>query len=259
MRHSNRWAALFSGAILLAAQGGCSVQGVDPWEKSNRFFYSFNDGLDRVALKPASDAYVAVTPKVVRDCFSNALDNLMYLDVILNDFLQGKVGQGLSDTGRMAANSTAGLGGLFDIATPLNMPAHENDLGITLGKWGVKPGPYIVLPLLGPSTARDLPAIPMGIVTNPMFWIDPPLAASASVGALTMVDGRSRADKEFKFRNAAALDPYVFTRDGYLQYREGLIRDGVPATGPSIYDEDFTPATQPTTQPATQPATRPAS
>jgi len=258
MRNSKPLIALPAALFCVSLLPGCAVgPGPDPWEKTNRAFYNFNDKLDRYALKPVSDAYVKVTPQVVRTSFSNALDNLLYFNVILNDFLQGKFGQGLSDSGRMAANSTAGLGGLFDIATPLNLSSHDNDFGITLATWGVKPGPYMVLPLMGPTTARDVPGIGVGIACNPMTWINPPLAANLSVGALTILDGRSRVENEFKFRNTAAIDPYLFTRDAYMQYRDGLINDGKPKTGPSIYDEDFGPATAPAATAATAPATQP--
>ena len=145
----------------LAGLTGCASTGskVDPWEKSNRFFYQANDSLDRYALKPLADGYVKVVPQPVRNGIGNGFANLEYGNVILNDFLQARWNQGWSDSGRMLVNSTVGIAGFFDVATPLGLPSHDNDFGITLGKWGAKPGPYLVLPLFGPSSVRDAPGI----------------------------------------------------------------------------------------------------
>ena len=246
--------------VILAAGmlGGCATnQGADPWEKTNRAFYDFNEGLDRVALKPLSDGYTQVVPKPVRTCIGNGFDNMGYPNVILNDFLQAKWQQGWSDAGRMAVNTTVGVAGVLDVASHWGMPSHENDFGITLGKWSVQPGPYVVLPLLGPSTGRDVPGIGVGILTDPMLWIDPPLYVVIPYYTLQAVDARSRYEREFKFRNAAALDPYIFTRDAYLQYRESQIHEGQRPTNESFYEDDESPSSAPSTAPATGPASRP--
>ena len=142
------------------------------------------------------------------------------------------------------------------------MPARQNDFGITLAKWGVEQGPYVVLPLFGPQTLRDIPDFATSALTDPTTWIDPPLAASISLGVLRIVDGRSRYDKALRFRDTAAIDPYIFTRDAYLQYRYNQIHEGTatqPAPNQSIYDEDneISPTTQPAPQSTTQPASRP--
>src|SRR6185312_347800 len=195
-------------------------------EKTNRAFYNFDDGLDRVLLKPMADVYVKVIPQPIRTGLGNGFDNLAYGNVILNDFLQGKLQQGLNDTGRMAVNSTIGIAGFFDVASRWGMHSHENDFGITLGKWGVKPGPYLVLPLLGPMTLRDTPGIVVASVTNPVTWLYPPLYVTAPLAIGQALDRRSRVDTAIRFRNALAIDPYVFTRNAYLQYRENLIHEG---------------------------------
>jgi phospholipid-binding lipoprotein MlaA len=253
------WAMLLLTAVVFG--GGCAGPNpADPYEQSNRFFYDVNDGIDKVALKPLSDGYVAVMPKEGREAMGNAFANLGYFNVILNDFLQGKWDQGWSDAGRMTVNSTIGIGGFFDVAVHWGMPSHENDFGITLGKWGAQPGPYMVLPLLGPSCARDVPAVPVEIVTDPTTWLDMPIGASIGLYAAEAVDARSNAAQALRFRNAAALDPYVFTRDAYLQYREAQIHEGKTTPKKDIYEEEEAPATQPTTPPTTQPtgATTPA-
>ena len=163
-----RISVLCVGCALIMLTGCAADHGnIDPWEKTNRAFYNFDDGLDRVLLKPMADVYVKVIPQPIRTGLGNGFDNLAYGNVILNDFLQGKLQQGLNDTGRMAVNSTIGIAGFFDVASRWGMHSHENDFGITLGKWGVKPGPYLVLPLLGPMTLRDTPGIVVASVTNP--------------------------------------------------------------------------------------------
>src|SRR5207245_544633 len=134
------------------------------------------------------------------------------------------------------------------------LPSHENDIGITLGKWGVKPGPYLVLPLLGPATLRDTPGIFVANLTNPVTWVNPPLAVSIPLATAQAIDRRSRYESALQFRNAAAVDPYVFTRTGYLQYRENLIHGGGRPPDQSLYDDE--PDTPPSTAPA---ATRAAS
>jgi len=250
----------FVGALLVLWAGlltGCaSAPGkVDPWEQSNRFFYKMDDTLDKVALKPLADGYVKVVPLPARQCLGNAFDNLDYFNVILNDFLQGKGPQGWSDAGRMALNSTVGIAGLFDVASKVGLPSHENDFGLTLGKWGMEPGPYLVLPLFGPTTCRDAPGIGVAILCDPTTWLGLPLKVWGPLYTVEAIDTRARAERELRFRNAAAIDPYVFTRDAYLQYRRGQIHEGQPPADQSLYDEDA-PATGPATGPATPPTTR---
>lgn len=251
---------LLVGAAIIFLGGCAGTTGqVDPWEKTNRCFYDLNDGLDKYAMKPLADGYVKVVWKPVRQCVSNGFDNLEYGGTIINDFLQGKWEQGWRDLARMGINSTIGVAGIFDVASPMGLVYHDNDFGITLGVWGFESGPYLVLPFFGPSSVRDAPSIAVGIVTDPIFWSDIPLYVTIPLDILEAVDARSRYEKMFKFRNAVALDPYVFTRDAYLQHRLSQINEGKAAPkGPSIYDEDYDSATQPSTQPATEPSTAPA-
>jgi phospholipid-binding lipoprotein MlaA len=240
-------------AIGLSLCAGCASNPpdkADPWRGSNTFFYNFNDGFDRVALKPASDVYVKIFPKFIRTGISNGFDNLVYFNVVFNDLLQGKWGQGLGDFGRMAANSTIGVGGIFDVATNWGLPAHENDFGITLGKWGSGPGPYMVLPLFGPSSLRDAPGLGVEILATPTTWLGLPLEVSAPLYATQTIDARSNSEVLARFRNDTALDPYIFTRDAYLQYRQARILEGTTRPDQSIYDEDDD--TGATTRPASK-------
>lgn len=246
--------------VVLAAGllGGCSSdpKNIDPWEKSNRFFYDFDNALDKVALKPLSDGYVKFVPQPVRTCIGNGFDNMGYVNVIVNDFMQGQWNQGWSDVGRMAVNTTVGVVGLFDVAAHWNMPSHDNDFGITLAQWGVEPGPYMVLPLFGPQSLRDVPGIGVGMLTDPILWIDPPLYVVIPYYTLQAVDARSRAERYFKFRNAAAVDSYVFTRSAYLQYREAQIHPERRPNNESLYEDEEGSATRPATAPATAPASQ---
>ena len=240
--------------------GGCQSSGnpVDPWEKSNRAMYKFNDGLDRVILEPFSKAYVKYIPLFIRQGIGNGFENLMYLDVILNDYLQAEWKQGWTDTKRMAINSTIGVLGFFDVATRWGLPVYENDFGVTLGRWGVKPGPYLVLPLFGPYTARDAPSLLVGALDDPTFWIPMSFGTFLGVKTVQAVDERARMDTWIRFRDAAALDPYVFVREAYLQYREHLIHPNKPATTTDIYAEEDEATTKPTSIPSTQSSRSPA-
>jgi phospholipid-binding lipoprotein MlaA len=216
--------------------GGCGTNPRDPLEGMNRFFYDFNDGLDKVILKPVSDAYVEVVPQHFRDGLGNAFDNLGYGNVILNDILQGNFDQAGNDAARMAVNSIIGVGGIYDVAAVWGLAKHDNDFGITLGKWGVEPGPYLVLPFYGPSSARDVPAIPVGMLTDPITWVNPPLAVKIPLNVTEAIDARSHADKGARLRDQAAIDPYVFTREAYLQYRQARI-DGGKKPAQDIYED----------------------
>lgn len=240
-------------ACALMMLGGCASNGnVDPWEKTNRFFYNFDDGLDRVLLKPVSDAYVKVVPEPIRTGIGNGFSNLSYANVILNDFLQAKWRQGFSDAGRMAVNSTIGIAGFFDPASKWGLVAHDNDFGITLGKWGVKSGPYLVLPLLGPSSLRDVTGYGTLYVTDPLTWVSPPIYVTFPLYTVDVIDKRSRVESLLGFRNKVAIDPYIFVRDAYLQYRENQIHEGAKPVPQNIYDEDsdMGPSTAPSTAPA---------
>jgi phospholipid-binding lipoprotein MlaA len=204
----------------------------DSLESFNRDVDDFNMAVDRAFIEPVSEVYTRITPDPIRASVTNFFDNLGYLGVIINDLLQAKVLQGGKDAGRFLVNTTLGIGGLFDIASRMNLPRHEEDLGQTLCKWGVPQGAYIVLPLLGPSTVRDLPSIPANIFTSlltlgELFVTDISVAAIVPLGALDVVNTRENLSSAIRIRNQA-LDPYIFTREAYLQRRVYLCYDGNP-------------------------------
>jgi phospholipid-binding lipoprotein MlaA len=196
----------------------------DPWERWNRSVYKFNDGLDRAIAKPVAKAYVKVTPQPVRHGVSNFFNNLETPTVMVNDALQGKLRAAGNDLGRFLMNTTVGLAGIFDPATRVGLDKNNEDFGQTLGKWGVHPGPFIEIPLLGPSDLRDAPARFVDAYTNPRQYI----------GNQYIRYGLYVPD--FVDRRAALLpldetlqhvyDPYAFTRDAYLQRRAYLVADG---------------------------------
>lgn len=218
------------GFLFLVVASGCaSVPGErdphDPLERSNRAVERFNRALDKAVLKPVADTYVEYTPQPVRTSVSNFFDNLAYPNVILNDLLQGKIEQGVSDTARFVWNSTVGIFGLFDVASHMGMKPHDEDFGQTLGVWGSGEGPYLVWPLLGPSTLRDTTGLPVTYVTNLMFYVGQ-ASVTWPLAVLNTIDLRARAAGAMRFLDVAALDPYLFTRESYRQYRTYLIYDG---------------------------------
>ncbi len=193
---------------------------VDPYENINRKVYAFNETLDGYVAKPISDAYLWITPQFVQTGVGNFFNNLEDINVVLNDLMQGKVEQGAEDTGRFAVNSTIGLLGLFDVATEIGLEKHEEDFAQTLGVWGVPKGPYLVLPILGPSTSRGVPGSVFDTAANPATYVGFPIQA------VQMLNARANAEGSLRFIDEAALDPYVFTRESFLQYRKHLVTDG---------------------------------
>ncbi len=224
----------------------------DPWAKSNRAVYNFNSDLDRAVIKDISDGYTRHVTQSVRTGIGNFFDNLSYLNVILNDHLQGHFAQGWRNTERMAINTTIGIVGVFDPASGYGRPRQKNDFGITLGRWGASSGPYLVLPLLGPSTVRDVPGIIVSRITNPMFWLDPPLEVSIPMDVTSFVDQRASLQTQMDLRDRAAIDPYTFTRDVYLRRRSSQIGKSSHMSDEDIYGEPAptTAPVSPTTMPA---------
>lgn len=208
---------------------------VDPAEPVNRAFYKINETLDGLLVKPLAELYVMATPEFLRDRVTNFFDNLYYLNVALNSFLQGKLDQGLSDTTRIVFNTTIGLGGIFDVATPMGLPRHEEDFGQTLAVWGFDQGAYLYLPVYGPNTLRDLPDIATSIYTNPLFYVG--TAVAGPLGAFSLINERANLLEATRIRDEAAIDPYIFTREAYLQRRRYLIYDGHPP--PEGYEDIF--------------------
>ncbi|MDD4913773.1 MAG: VacJ family lipoprotein [Methylococcales bacterium] len=220
---------------------------VDPYEGFNRAMFEFNDYLDDYVAKPISDAYLWAAPSFLKTGVTNFFSNLKDISVILNDHMQGKFEQGAEDTGRLLANSSLGLLGFVDVATDLGLKKHEEDFGQTLAVWGVPQGSYLVLPILGPTTARGLPGGVVDAAANPSFYVGMP------VQLVSMLNTRANAEGALKFINEAAIDPYVFTREAYLQNQQHLISDGkisatvnvLPLEDEIFDDEDAGKTTKP--------------
>ncbi len=223
--------ALAIPLLALLVLSGCAATGEtrsrDPWEGFNRKSYAFNEAVDTAVLKPVAESYVAGTPVFVREGVNNFFGNLEDVGTMLNDFLQGKPSAGASDVGRIVANTVLGVFGLWDVATPLGLEKHYEDFGQTLGVWGVPSGPYLVIPLLGPSTARDAPAKAVdpswyygsAIDNDPLYW---------SLWGLDKVRQRANVLGARNVLEQAALDPYSFVRDAWLQRRRSQVYDGHP-------------------------------
>ncbi len=231
-------------AILLVAgtfTGCASTQTVDgqynpdPYEDTNRSFYKFNDALDRRVMRPIAETYADALPEPVRSSITNFFNNLEYLNVTLHSFLQGKLGQGFSDVARFTVNSTLGIGGLFDVGTSIGLEAHEEDFGQTLATWGLDQGAFLNLPLSGPNTVRNTPDLASSYFSNPLSYLSG--IALFPVAILNLVNTRANLLEASEFVEEAAIDPYSFTREAYLQQRKYLIYDGnLPAEG---YDDIF--------------------
>jgi len=217
--------------LALAAAAGCATNGDtdprDPWEPANRAIYRFNEGFDDALLRPVATAYRDTLPEEVRGRVRNFFSNIADLFIGLNNMLQGKFEDGVTDWARFAFNSTFGLLGLHDIASDGGLEKHNEDFGQTFGRWGVGDGPYVVLPILGSSTLRD--AVGTGIE----IWTDPigdfrPIEVRNSAVVLRGVNTRADLLDASRILEEAALDKYVFQRDAYLQRRRSLIYDGHP-------------------------------
>lgn len=215
-----------AAAVLLLS--GCATKATtpgDPLEGYNRAVFQFNDAVDRVALKPAATAYQRVLPGFVQTGVNNFFGNLNDVWSGANNLMQGKGAAGMSDLTRFTLNSTLGLAGLLDIASEAGLQKHNEDFGQTLGYWGMPSGPYFVLPLLGPSTIRDSAALPLDMAADPWTYVDPTSHRNWGT-ALRIVDKRAELLEASDLVEGAALDRYVFIRDGYLQRRQSQVFDG---------------------------------
>lgn len=199
----------------------------DPWEGFNRGVFAFNEKLDAWVLKPVAKAYDAVTPAPVRVGVTNFFGNLGDVWVGTNNLLQGKPRDAASDLGRFVVNSTMGVAGLIDVASPMGLDKHGEDFGQTLAVWGLRSGPYFVLPVLGPSTVRDAGGTVFDLGANAVNAFDPE-SARYVLNGLHLIDTRAGFLPSDKVVDEAALDKYSYFRSGYLQRRQYLIFDGNP-------------------------------
>jgi len=236
-----RGLALLAIGFLLS---GCAAvpegQGVDydPWERLNRGTHNVNDAIDRVTLKPIARGYNKVVPEPVRNGVTNFSRNLFTPRSAVNNFLQGKPKDGISELARFVVNSTVGIGGIFDVAAKNGVEAKTEDFGQTAAVWGVPQGPYVVLPFLGPSNLRDAILMPADMAADPLYHYDGNQAARNSLYAIRLVNLRARLLSIEELLQDSA-DPYVTIRESYLQNREFEIHDGDPPLDDDEFYDDF--------------------
>lgn len=209
----------------------------DPFEGFNRKVFGFNESLDAALLKPVAQAYHDVVPEYFRTLVTNVIGNVADAWSAVNHLLQGKVESGLQMGFRFFLNSTLGFAGLLDIGTEIGLEKQPEDFGQTLGKWGVSAGPYVVLPVLGPSTVRDTAALPLDLQATPASVIDSNTATVVGVTGLQVVNARANLLGASRVLDDIALDKYSFLRDAYLARRQSQVYDGNPPEAPEDEEE----------------------
>lgn len=235
--------------VLLSSLVGCAsapaarIDESDPWEGFNRGMQTFNDNLDEYALEPLAKGYQWITPTFIDRGITNFFSNVNDIGVTINDLLQLKLAQAGSDGARFLVNTVAGIGGFFDVATEIDLPKHNEDFDQTLAVWGVPSGPYLVLPLYGPSSVRGVFGLAGDAAMNPISYIDGGMvsgtygAIGGGLSALNAVDTRADHIGTMRIAEEAAVDRYEFFKNAYIQQREYLILDGnVPEND---WDLDF--------------------
>ncbi len=223
-----------------AADGEAVRSPEDPWEPLNRVMYAVNDTLDRYTLRLVARGYKAVIPNFARRGVTNFSRNLLAPSSVVNNFLQGKPGRGISEFGRFLFNSTVGIGGLIDVASLQEMPAQDENFSQTLAVWGVPEGPFVFIPILGPNTLLDAVATPVDWLSDPLIHYDN-TSVRDKINVLRVIDVRAR------LLTAEALledsqDPYLTLRESYLQNRRFQVHDGDPPTTQEeddLFDEFF--------------------
>lgn len=236
--------ALLVGACATQIPPNAGSNPADPWERYNRHMTAFNDRVDRALFKPVAQAYADYVPAPVRDCVGNVFGNIGDVPNALNNLLQGKPREAVSDICRVVINTTVGVLGCFDVASKAGLEKSDEDFGQTLGRWGYPLGPYFVWPFLGPSTVRDSFGRVAGFYTDPVDYVDS-VRLRNSLWATRFIDTRASllpAEKLFE----TALDRYVAIRDAYLQRRRSQVYDGSPPRERDLDEEgESKPATPP--------------
>lgn len=235
--------AMMMAALTCLLLNGCAANGpsgaqpsdVDPWEPTNRRIDRFNTNIDKATLKPVAQGYKKAVPEFVRQRVTNFSNNLRGPLNIINNFLQGKGGAGFSETGRFLANSTIGIGGLFDVATKIGLESHSEDFGQTFAVWGVPDGPYVIVPFYGPQTLRDALALPLDFLADPLFHYENK-PVRYGLYTVRLVDLRARFLSVEGFIEDS-FDRYIAIRESYLQHRQFEIYDGDPPVDEDFYDD----------------------
>jgi phospholipid-binding lipoprotein MlaA len=241
--------ALAGVAVVLASlTAGCATPApegqliADPYENVNRRIHAFNVGLDRAVLRPAAIAYDTVTPALGQHLIGNAIDHLRLPVVLINNVLQADFGGAADTLGRFVANTALGAGGLLDPATELGLPFRETDFGVTLARWGAEEGPYLVLPVFGPSTGRDFPGRVVDFAVDPTNFISIPGGTGVAVArvALPPIDARSQAFEPIDQVLYQSEDSYVTLRSLFVQNRRRVVAGGVTPTEtlPDVFAPD---------------------
>ena len=246
---------LLAGCASVSRSAGTASPG-DPFEPANRGLYRVGGALDRAVVRPVAMGYRYAAPRPLRRLLSNILQNLDEPVVFANDLLQGRVKSGARTVVRFAVNSTIGLAGAFDPAASAGVPHHDNTFGDTLGRYGVGPGPYLFVPVLGPSNARDLFGLGVDIALDPLTWArfhnDSTVDAARTV--VEGIDDRVAVDHELRSLQQSATDPYATIRSVYAQKREAEVHGGeAPLEDLPAFPVDAQPAPAPA-PPAAPPA-----
>jgi phospholipid-binding lipoprotein MlaA len=263
---NHRPAAVLTLLALACALPGCATlpsgkpDPSDRFERFNRSVYKFNTALDHAILRPITRAYVKVTPPVVRSGVNHVISNLTYPVTVVNSFLQGKFDDGMTAVARLLVNSTIGIGGLFDPASGMGLEQHNQDFGLTMGRWGIHSGPYLMLPFLGPSTVRDaFGLVPDYLLLHEIETIklfDNNAYVEWTLFSIGTINRRSQLLDEDPILERT-YDPYAFLRGAYLQRRDYLMHEGqAPSPEQDFPDADMTgaePPAPPTTPPPATP------
>ena len=229
--------AALIGALALCAVTPAGAQEEDPWEAMNRRTFAFNDWLDRHVLIPVAKGWDFVAPEAVQTGVMNVFDTASMAVVFGNDVLQLKPVEAGQDVARLVVNATVGIGGVFDVASKVGIPHNDEDFGQTLGYWGVPPGPYLVLPIFGPSNPRDAFGLAVDTMSNPWtYYVE--WYVSVSLAVFDFVNLRTIFLEDVEDLRAAAIDYYVFQRNAYVQNRELVVHDQTSVEDDLYYFED---------------------
>lgn len=254
---------LFVSAFVLALSAGPSHAQSgdrgDPWEPFNRKVYGFNRGLDRWVVAPVAHGYARVLPKPLRAGLRNFSRNLGEPLIVVNDLLQGHPGTAAATLGRFTINTTLGLAGVFDVAGRTGIPHHDNGFGTTLGRWGLSPGPYLFLPIAGPSSVRDALGSVVNIFLSPQYYVTDVIPRPVGLGTLVVngLEARLDAQQTLDTIDQTSTDPYATLRSYFQQNREAMIHGVNSPTSLPDFDNPDAPATPPEAQPPGQPTPEP--
>lgn len=224
-----------SALLALSLAGGAVAEEYnnprDPWEGYNRGMFAFNEAVDKVLIKPIAQGYEFIFPEPIRILVTNLFSNLGDVVIGVNDLLQGRGEQAFNDFGRFLINTTLGFGGLFDVAGNAGWYKSDNDFGVTFGRWGIPPGPYFVLPIVGPIDVRDTFGLVANVAANPLTFIVKDPTAYYTAWGVNFINLRANLFPAEKIIEEAATDKYSYLRDAYMQNRLNLIYDGEPPPG----------------------------